>query len=273
MNCSESGNNFQYLRVIRDYKPKPAVWNLALEEAIGRQVNASKSPPTLRLWRNQLSVIIGRSQSCFAEVDVNRCQQQKVTIVRRASGGGTVLHHKGNLNYSIYLPEQSSASVSKSQQHWNKVLQAALQELTNLPVNNSTNGLFIEDNKISGTAQSRRWGLIHHGTLLLTETPESKAMKDFIKAPRKDYRKEANKIPSKPSSVTYLDREANFHCTNHQLYQLESKMVTFLSNRLKLPPTIGSVSNQERQLGQWLRTNKYMTKGWTQHAAKRVATS
>ena len=57
---------------------------------------------TLRIWRNPASVIIGKHQNAFSEANLNFCHQNQIPIVRRISGGGTVFHDLGNINFSFF---------------------------------------------------------------------------------------------------------------------------------------------------------------------------
>ena len=53
------------------------------------------------LYVNDRAVVVGRNQTIEAEVDCAYCQEHNIAVVRRQSGGGTVYHDKGNLNYAI----------------------------------------------------------------------------------------------------------------------------------------------------------------------------
>ena len=77
--------------------------NLALEDWLYRNFDFNKHR-VLLLWRNDPSVVIGRHQNPWCEVDVNVAEQSGVNIARRNSGGGTVYHDKGNLNCTFFTP-------------------------------------------------------------------------------------------------------------------------------------------------------------------------
>jgi lipoate---protein ligase len=74
--------------------------NLALEEALF----ASGGPPTLRVWENQRSVVIGRAQLARFETDLDYCARNSVPVVRRFTAGGAVYNGEGNLNWSFFVP-------------------------------------------------------------------------------------------------------------------------------------------------------------------------
>ncbi|KAJ1334808.1 hypothetical protein BSLG_007963 [Batrachochytrium salamandrivorans] len=76
--------------------------NLAFEDWLFQTQKQSKYQ--LMLYRNSPSVIIGRNQNPWRECNVLALNRDKVPIVRRKSGGGTVYHDMGNTNYSITMP-------------------------------------------------------------------------------------------------------------------------------------------------------------------------
>ena len=79
--------------------------NVALEEALLK----SGGRPTLRVWRNQESVVIGRAQLAKLETDVDYCVRNYIPVVRRVSAGGAVYNGRGNLNWSYFVPTTGGA--------------------------------------------------------------------------------------------------------------------------------------------------------------------
>ena len=55
------------------------------------------------LWQNDPAVIVGSYQNICREVHVERLRQLGIPVIRRITGGGTVYHDLGNLNYT-YIP-------------------------------------------------------------------------------------------------------------------------------------------------------------------------
>lgn len=74
--------------------------NLALEECLFIEAQV----PTLRLWENQKSVVIGRAQLAKYETDLEYCKNRSIPVVRRMSAGGAVFNGPGNLNWSFFVP-------------------------------------------------------------------------------------------------------------------------------------------------------------------------
>jgi len=79
--------------------------NMAIDEAILWAVAEGKSPPTLRFYGWQPPCLsIGYSQSMEDEVNVDRCREAGIDIVRRPTGGRAILH-ADELTYSVVAPQ------------------------------------------------------------------------------------------------------------------------------------------------------------------------
>jgi lipoate---protein ligase len=148
--------------------------NLALDEALLdalQAVAASGERPveTLRLWESRRPfIVIGRSARLQDEVDVEACARAGVPVLRRVSGGGTVMVGPGCLAFTLVLsltahPEHRD--IRRSMRIIVSTLAAALP-LDGLHLE-GTSDLCWHEWKVSGHAQRRtRDGLLHHGTLL-----------------------------------------------------------------------------------------------------------
>ncbi len=151
-----------------DYSDAPS--NLALEEAIARQVGEGNSPPTIRLWRNRNAAIIGENQSAKAELQLDACKELGVQVVRRFTGGGAVYHDLGNVNYSI-CARRSSPSAGLQQNIFRKSLDCTVACLQSLGLESSRipiNTIAVRGRKISGGAGAVRWGVVfYHGSILV----------------------------------------------------------------------------------------------------------
>ncbi len=146
--------------VIDGLLPHAAV-QLALEEAL---VRCAPAAPLLRLWRDELAVVVGRFQDVRREVALADCAHDGVAVVRRASGGGTVVHDLGTLNVSVTLPGR----VPEADVRLAAVLTGALARL-GVPVHRRPRGLFVAERKIAGLAMMQTaTATLAHATLLVT---------------------------------------------------------------------------------------------------------
>lgn len=153
-----------------------------LEQALAErwaELPASEQPVVLYLWQTaQSAVVLGLSGKAEEEVYVDTCLREGVSILRRRSGGGTVLHGPGNLCYSFLLPiamHGALAQVDRSfvwiSSWWIEILRslgvpARFQGYSDIAVPCPGNGEALC--KVSGNAQWRKRGyILQHGTLLL----------------------------------------------------------------------------------------------------------
>ncbi len=78
--------------------------NLACEEALLDLCEEGRGPEILRFWKpRDYFAVAGYSNKIQTEIRVEACEKKGVPILRRASGGGTVLQGPGCLNYSLIL--------------------------------------------------------------------------------------------------------------------------------------------------------------------------
>jgi len=152
--------------------PSPAE-NLAADEALLDACEAGASGELLRFWEpTEPFVVVGYANKIASEINVPACQRRNIAILRRCSGGGTVVQMPGGLNYSLLLkitedgPTQSITSANQSIMERNR---QALATATGQPVVvRGHTDLVIGDKKFAGNSQRRRRNyLLFHGTILL----------------------------------------------------------------------------------------------------------
>jgi lipoate-protein ligase A len=120
---------------------------------------------TLRIWRNPASVIIGKHQNAFSEANLNFCHQNQIPIIRRISGGGTVFHDLGNINFSFFRFVEKGNQINYSENL--KMVSDVLGSMGFRVLQSERHDLFIGETKISGNAQHVSKGrALHHGTIL-----------------------------------------------------------------------------------------------------------
>ena len=127
----------------------------------------------LRFWSpKNYFVVLGYSNKAEEEVRAEFCEKNKIPILRRVSGGGTVLQGPGCLNYSLILKIKNHAelrSVTSTNRFVMEKHAAALSGLLKKPVRvKGHTDLVFNDLKFSGNAQRRkRNAVLFHGTFLL----------------------------------------------------------------------------------------------------------
>ena len=94
--------------LIRTDTTDPA-YNLAAEEFLLKQ----KRGDIFYLWRNKPSIIIGKNQNAYSEIDVDYVRDHGIQVVRRLTGGGAVFHDLGNINFTFIASlKEAGADVS-----------------------------------------------------------------------------------------------------------------------------------------------------------------
>ncbi len=136
------------------------VLNLAVEEWLLRQHTGNNL--ILFIYRNAPSVIFGRNQNPWLESYPENLGNG-IPLIRRISGGGTVYHDPGNVNFAFIMPRREYAP-----DRFLRIPQAALSCLGITAELTSRHNLFSGERKISGTAfMLTSQSALQHGTMLL----------------------------------------------------------------------------------------------------------
>lgn len=151
------------------------------------------------LYRNEPSVIVGKHQNTLAEINLPFIQKKGLKVVRRLSGGGTVYHDLGNLNYTFIANGSEGNLVD-----FKKFTQPIIDVLKRLGINaqiGGKNDIRISDKKISGNAEHiYKNRVLHHGTLLFSSQLDE--LNESIKVNPKTYTDKA--VKSIRSTVTNI---------------------------------------------------------------------
>lgn len=140
----------------------PAI-NLALEEHCFR--NLDPAFDYLLFYINRPSVIIGRHQNPFQEINQALARRKGILPIRRISGGGAVYHDTGNLNFS-FITDFTDEKLG----YFKTLLKPILNTLKQLGVPaqlTEKNTILANGKKISGNSQHTNMRrMLSHGTLL-----------------------------------------------------------------------------------------------------------
>jgi lipoate-protein ligase A len=144
--------------------------NLALDEALLLRAEAGESGEVLRVWEwPRPAVVLGAGCRLTDDVDEAACRADSVPVLRRSSGGGTVLLDAGCLAYTLVLDVERAPELAGIRSSYTFILSrvaAALPQACGAELA-GTSDLAIAGRKFSGNAQQRkRRFLLHHGTLL-----------------------------------------------------------------------------------------------------------
>lgn len=153
-------------------KSHDAWFNIATEEFLLKHKHVN----CFYLYRNEPSIIVGKHQNTLSEINYDYVKEQDIKVVRRMTGGGTVFHDLGNLNF-CFIMEGGEHGTDNFETYTKPVLQV-LQELGLNARLEGRNDLTIDGRKFSGNAKLV-WKnkVLQHGTILF-----SSKMKDLTQA-------------------------------------------------------------------------------------------
>lgn len=154
--------------------PSPAE-NLACDEALLDAAESGEAGEVLRFWESrQPFVVVGYANQVTVESNVALCAAKSIPILRRCSGGGSVVQGPGCLNYALVLritadgPTRNISATNEFIMARNRaaIQSALLPPLPEVRVRGYTD-LTVGDKKFSGNSQRRRRKfLLFHGTFL-----------------------------------------------------------------------------------------------------------
>ena len=172
--------------------------NLACDEAWLDLCEDGGGCEILRFWEpNQYFVVLGYSNKVKEEIDLAACQKNKISILRRASGGGTVLQGPGCLNFSLILDTQNGRPIKNLTETNRYVMERnrkSLESISKAEIKiEGITDLAVNQLKFSGNAQRRKKRfLLFHGSFLLEF--DLSLIKKYLLIPKKQpaYRKNRN---------------------------------------------------------------------------------
>jgi len=147
--------------------------NIAYDEVLLSLAEKHEAGEYLRFWESSAFFIVlgitGRP-----EIDVNsiHARQDNIPVLRRSSGGGTVLQGPGCLNYTLVLSKQKYPELNDLRKSYEWISAKLIEALRRSgveayfrPLSDLAAG--PDEKKFSGNAQRRRKHyILHHGTIL-----------------------------------------------------------------------------------------------------------
>lgn len=136
-------------------------YSLALEEHLLKKF----TDDFFILWQSEPAVVVGKHQNVLAEINYRFVKDNGIRVARRLSGGGTVYHDAGNINFTFIRTGEPGKLVDFEK--YIKPVTGFLKSLGVDAVPGPKNEILVEGKKISGNAEHvHKNRVLHHGTLL-----------------------------------------------------------------------------------------------------------
>lgn len=222
---------------------KDPYFNHALEEYL----LDNEKEDVLMLWRNTRSVLIGRNQDIYSEVNMDYIEKNGIKLVRRLSGGGSIYCDEKNMQYTI-ITDAEKDSIGK----FAKPLCEYLKSIGIKTEFSGRNDIILDGRKISGNAQFKRNGrMIHHGSILFDM--EDTDIKKILKPDKLKYK--AKGVRSVESRICFLK---DFF--SHDIEYFMKDLKKYLMDYFKIERT---VSIKDEDIAEIMKIReKFMSYEW-----------
>lgn len=119
---------------------------LAMEEWVARNINA---PECFFMWQVEPSVIFGRNQDIYSEVNLDYCREHGIQVYRRKSGGGCVYADMSNVMLA-YITTADEAQTTF--ENYMRMIVGVIKDMGIKASWTEHNDIMIGDRKVSGNA-------------------------------------------------------------------------------------------------------------------------
>lgn len=229
-------------------------WNQALEEYL---FLLPLEDDVLYLWENSEAVVYGCYQNPFIEIDLPLMWRESIPVVRRISGGGTVYHGPGNINYTwLTTPDYDGVDYAR---FLTPVVDALRSLGYPVDVRNDID-IYLAEAKISGSAQKRKKDrVLHHGTLLFDCDLERLKRS----GPKNNERRTGKGVKSRPATVGNLISHEGGQ-SKGDLFERTAQYKKALQSALGLDQAeVITLSDDDLAAIARLKEEKYETWAWT----------
>ena len=169
-----------------------AAMNMAIDETLMLR-QKEDALPTLRFygWTHP-SFSFGYFQKIAEEVDVPRCREQEIGLVRRPTGGGIVIHG-WDLTYTVAIPLDNPLVPKNTLESYRIIHECIIEGLQRLGIkaehfsenatvnknlrsicltNPTKYDVLINNKKVAGAAQRRKRGVLLHQGYIALDMPQ-----------------------------------------------------------------------------------------------------
>lgn len=236
---------------IINYSTDP-YFNLALEEYFMKQQDLDDD--VLILWQNEPTIVVGKNQNTYEELNLDYVDKNNIKVVRRMSGGGAVYHDLGNLNYTII---KNDGQLSKNDFSFFALpVITCLNKLGVTAIFDGRNDILIDGKKFSGNAQYfYKNKILHHGTLLYSS--DLTVLTQALQVKKQKY--ESKGIKSVQSRVTNISEYLKEQIS---LAEFRKALTVSMFGENEQSIQNYTLSNEDVRLIMEIRNSKYRTWEW-----------
>lgn len=225
-------------------------FNLAMEEYFFEKF---KKDEVFMLWINEPSVVIGKHQNLIEELNMKYCFENNIKIARRLSGGGTVVHDFGNLNYTYITNTTGDTALD-----FKEFLKPMYNAFLNLNIDahiSPRNDFRVLEKKICGHSQfMRKKRVLHHGCILFDSNLDNLRNALNVKN-KKIISKSAKSVKSSVANLKEISK-LDYEISDF-LEKLKNEILKTQENFEIYELTKEDILNIDK-----IKSEKYVTKDW-----------
>lgn len=147
--------------------------NLFYDDVLLQLAERGLISEVLRFWEAPAPfIVLGRISKEEEDIDLKKAREHRIPVLRRSSGGGTVVQGPGCLNFSLILSKEKDPRLEDLKKSYQVIMERIIEGLGKIGIDAAfepISDLALKSNrkKFSGNAQRRgRKFILHHGTLL-----------------------------------------------------------------------------------------------------------
>lgn len=158
--------------ILKDISFDTPIDNLLYDDVLLHLADKVNGQEYLRFWMSpQLFIVLGRICKIDEDINLNTVKEDHIPLLRRSSGGGTVIQGPGCLNFAVVLDKRKDKRLDDLKQSYLVILTYIQKALAACGIRSKIMPIsdiaLLNNNKISGNAQKRgRNFVLHHGTFL-----------------------------------------------------------------------------------------------------------
>ena len=159
--------------ILKDLTLSSPEENILYDEVLLKLADSGEGGEVLRFWESpKVFVVLGRIGKVEEDVFEEATKRDGISLLRRSSGGGTVLQGPGCFNYTLVLSKDRHVFLADLRKSYEYIFEKVIGALAALGVQaeyKPISDLVLKSSqmKFSGNAQHRgRKFILHHGTFL-----------------------------------------------------------------------------------------------------------